>query len=392
MRKGSIAERVLAITHLPGRFWAAAAASAPSLTESGRPGEVFGLVDGQELVGLVGQHVLAEVGVELGQPLVDLRHPGLGRRVEAGAGAHEIGVFEPGEALLLGGPLGLVGRVVERFDALEKLLVLGDLVAEGGHLGRHLAFDRLQLGIAHGAAVDPEEGLHPAVALAGALELAEGVLEGRRRRVAGDLLDLGQSLLHRQLERRLEVRHLDLVERREAAIGAGPLGEQGIVLRLGGRRRGAFRALGGSLARRGGAGALRQGQKAGETNRQIQEAGAGKLVHGAGFSESGWMGGGGQQRIHAATLILPSSTRRQAGESATRRAGLKGCLVILESACWGRGVCYSIGMETKTIRESLPGLWELLQAFRAKTDLAYLDVEAVYRDVRDTTPGREVAL
>ena len=42
-------------------------------------------------------------------------------------------------------------------------------------------------------------------------------------------VDLGELLGHRGLERRLELLDLDLVERRHAAVGAGPGGEQRVV-------------------------------------------------------------------------------------------------------------------------------------------------------------------
>jgi prevent-host-death family protein len=37
-------------------------------------------------------------------------------------------------------------------------------------------------------------------------------------------------------------------------------------------------------------------------------------------------------------------------------------------------------------------LWEALQKFRETCDLADLDVDAIYADVRDRSPGRETVL
>lgn len=46
----------------------------------------------------------------------------------------------------------------------------------------------------------------------------------------------------------------------------------------------------------------------------------------------------------------------------------------------------------KAQARSSAGLWDSLQAFRATTDLAELDAEAIYADVRDKSPGRETLL
>lgn len=37
-----------------------------------------------------------------------------------------------------------------------------------------------------------------------------------------------------------------------------------------------------------------------------------------------------------------------------------------------------------------PDLWDAIQKFRAEHDLSDLDVEEVFENVRDRTPGREV--
>lgn len=39
-----------------------------------------------------------------------------------------------------------------------------------------------------------------------------------------------------------------------------------------------------------------------------------------------------------------------------------------------------------------PDLWQAIQAFRQHTDLRDLDAEGIFRDVRDESPGREVAV
>lgn len=46
--------------------------------------------------------------------------------------------------------------------------------------------------------------------------------------------------------------------------------------------------------------------------------------------------------------------------------------------------------EYARLTRGTPDLWTSIQEFRAKHDLSALDVEEVYADVRDRTPGREV--
>src|SRR5262245_15202904 len=75
---------------------------------------------------LVGEHVLAERGVERGEPLVDLAEALLCGGVQAGAGPDEVRVLVPREALLLGIEARLLGSLVHRRQALEERLVLND--------------------------------------------------------------------------------------------------------------------------------------------------------------------------------------------------------------------------------------------------------------------------
>ena len=62
----------------------------------------IGLLEHERVSLLVGQHVLAELGAEARQPLVDGREPVLRRLLQRGAGAHEAGVVALEHARLFG--------------------------------------------------------------------------------------------------------------------------------------------------------------------------------------------------------------------------------------------------------------------------------------------------
>lgn len=46
--------------------------------------------------------------------------------------------------------------------------------------------------------------------------------------------------------------------------------------------------------------------------------------------------------------------------------------------------------EFERLRSAKLGFWEATLAFRSSVDLSGLDIDEVYRDVRDRTPGRPV--
>ncbi len=54
-------------------------------------------------------------------------------------------------------------------------------------------------------------------------------------------------------------------------------------------------------------------------------------------------------------------------------------------------VLLSIG-EYKRLRRDKPDLWQAIRRFRQETDLAKLDAEEVWADLRDRSPGREPEL
>ncbi len=144
------------------------------------PGQVLLALEEQDVVVLVGEDVLAELRAEAGEALVDLGDALLGLGREGRAGADEVGVVEPGETLLLGGEAGRLPRGVHGGDPLEELRVLGDPVAEGGELRRHLRLDGLELGGVHRRAPDAVDVDHLLEDAVGALERGDRVLEGGR--------------------------------------------------------------------------------------------------------------------------------------------------------------------------------------------------------------------
>ncbi len=59
----------------------------------------------------------------------------------------------------------------------------------------------------------------------------------------------------------------------------------------------------------------------------------------------------------------------------------------------GKPVAMLVSLEEyERLRPRRPDLWKAIQAFRERTDVSDLDVEEVFRGVRDPSPGREVNL
>ena len=81
--------------------------------EIGQAGQVLLAVEHQRVALLVGEHVLAERGVEDGEPLVDRGEPLLRRRIERGAGARELHMMALEHALLLGRQRQPVARAMQ---------------------------------------------------------------------------------------------------------------------------------------------------------------------------------------------------------------------------------------------------------------------------------------
>ena len=159
--------------------------------EAVRQAVAIGLAELHEPVLLVAEQMMAERGAEMGQPLVDLGHPLLGRLVEPGAGAMEAGIGALQEPHLLGGQPERGAVVVQQRDPAEQHRVHHDRVPVPRHPQRHLLVDLQQRRIGMRRHQVVEHRRHPGEQLARALQRGDGVGEVRRRRVVGDGGDLG---------------------------------------------------------------------------------------------------------------------------------------------------------------------------------------------------------
>ena len=238
-------------------------------------GEVRLAFQHHEIVFLVGQHVLAEVGEQRGQALVDRGDLFLFLGSEPRTRQHQVGVAQPDNALLLRRQPGLVGRVVEGLDAPEQRFVLDDPVPVCCQARRHPAFQRLELLRAQAGAVDAVNRADAVQAAARALERRDGVVEGRDFRTGRDRVDFRQFACHGGLQGRLQQTDAGQVKRRDAAVRAGPGREERVrrlgsqlhgLVRLGGRcaggerNRGRHEREGRSMSHREGSGSIRRGR------------------------------------------------------------------------------------------------------------------------------------
>ena len=198
--------------------------------EAVRKAVEIGLAELHEPVLLVAEQMVAEAGAEMGQPLVDLGHPLLGRLVEAGAGAVEAGIGALQEPPLLSRQREAGAVLVQQRDAAEQHRVHHDRVPVPRHPQRHLLVDLEQrrIGMRRHQVVEHRRDLGEQ--LAGALQRGDGVGEVRRGGVVLDrgdlgcvvgegLLEGGQEMLRRDLgkRRRLERRLPRLQQRVGAA-------------------------------------------------------------------------------------------------------------------------------------------------------------------------------
>ena len=151
----------------------------------GQPAQLLsGEVDGVAL--LVGEHVVREAGVQLGELLLDRRVALGGRALERRAVAGEVVVDHLHEPFLIR-PQRVGAALVDRSDTSEERAVLRDLRAELGELRGHLLLDLAEL---RGGEVPLPDApvLHdPFEVPAGALERHDRVLEGGRLGVGDDV-------------------------------------------------------------------------------------------------------------------------------------------------------------------------------------------------------------
>ncbi len=158
--------------------------------------------------------MVAEGCAEMGQPLVDFRHPLLGDFVEACASAVEAGVGPLQQPHLLRTEPERGAVVVEQRDAAEQHRVHHDRVPVPRHPQRDLlvGLQQRRVGMRRDQVV--EHRRHPGEQLAGALQRRDGVGEVGRGRIMGDRGDLGGMVGEGLLEGRQEVLGRDFRERR----------------------------------------------------------------------------------------------------------------------------------------------------------------------------------
>ena len=156
--------------------------------------------------------MVAEGGAEMGQPLVDLGHPLLGRLVEAGAGAVEAGIGALQQPRFLAGQTEAGALVAQHRDPAEQHRVHHDRVPVPRHPQGHLLVDLEQRRIGVRAHQVVEHRRHLREQLAGALQRGDGVGEVRRSRVVLDCGDLGGVVGEGLLEGGQEMLRPDLGE------------------------------------------------------------------------------------------------------------------------------------------------------------------------------------
>ena len=154
--------------------------------------------------------MVAERGAEMRQPFVDLRHPLLGRLVEAGAGAMETGVGALQQPHLLAGQSERRAVVVQQCDPAEQYGVHHDRVPVPRHPQRHLLVDLKQRRVGMRRHQVVEHRRHPREQLARALQRGDGVGKVRRGGIVGDGGDLGRMIGEGLLEGGEEMLRRDL--------------------------------------------------------------------------------------------------------------------------------------------------------------------------------------
>ena len=165
--------------------------------------EIRFAAEDQGLVVFLCEDVLAEIRVQRGEALVDRREPLLRLGVQVRAGAHEVGVVEPGEALLFAAETGLIAFRVDGGDACKQLLVLGDAIAERGKFRRHVALDGLHGRVVQRRGVDAEHGADPVELAARFLQCGNRVREAGCGWIGCNAIDRGELQRHACFERRL---------------------------------------------------------------------------------------------------------------------------------------------------------------------------------------------
>lgn len=194
----------------------------------GQAGEIGLALQLQPPARFLGQQVLGEAGGEFGELL---RDPGIPaarfrRQFRAGEDKVEMDAFQQRQIFLI--QCERIASRVQRVDAIEQARMHVDRIPVGGQARCHGAFHGLQgrAGFAgRQVAKQPADAGEKAAA---AIERLHRVGESRRRRLAGDGIDLGQCGAHSCFEGGFEVLGRDLTKWRKA-VGTGPVPQQWIV-------------------------------------------------------------------------------------------------------------------------------------------------------------------
>src|ERR1700749_4720481 len=199
--------------------------------ESGQAGKFGLVVQGEREALLVGEHILAEGGAKLRQPLDDLRQPRFRLALERGAGAAEGSVIALEDALLLGGEVKRLALLHQSIDATEQLSIGVELVPVAGDLWGQFALDRKQRVVTMGTGHKVKHLLDPPQRPPGQFEGCDGIGEMRWLRAARDDRDLGLVLGEGPRVGWREMLRLDLCKGGRLA-GGGPRPKKGVVALL----------------------------------------------------------------------------------------------------------------------------------------------------------------
>ena len=186
--------------------------------------------------GLVGEDVLPELRRQFGEPAHDLGVALLCGRVEARAGAREVGVVALEDAQLFATEAELGAPLVQLLDPREEGGVHRHRAVVRGQARRHPHLDRLQRGRRLARGQVREQVAQAGQQAARAVERGDRVGEGRWRRIGADRIDLGAMLGERGVECRLELFRPHRAERRQA-IRRVPALQQRVVGLVALRRR-----------------------------------------------------------------------------------------------------------------------------------------------------------
>ena len=219
--------------------------------EIGQAGQLRFAFEPQRKGLLVGEHVLAERGAELGKPLDNRGKAFFRFAVERGAGAAKARMVALGDAFLFGIEPEAVGFSHHRIDAAEQRRIAVDLVPMAGDLWRKFALDFEQRIIGVRAGEEPKRVADALQRPPAQFQRRDRIRKARWRSLRRDGGDLGLVL-----GKRARI-GLPKVLGRHAVEGWDPIrGGPGRQKRIGGGRGlarglGRFGHCGGSYQRRG---------------------------------------------------------------------------------------------------------------------------------------------